>query len=59
MGPGLSRRTKHFVVKLAGIVLGEKFDHEITVSPPLRGAIKNAVLHLNPIPQGEGPRSGS
>ena len=30
MRPGLSRRTKHFVVEFAGIVFGEEFDHEIS-----------------------------
>ena len=47
MRPGLSRRIKHFVVEPAGIVFGEEFGHEITVSPPLRGANKNAVPHFN------------
>src|SRR5207253_8291145 len=53
MRPGLSRRIKHFVVEPAGIVFGEEFGHEITVSPPLRGANKNAVPHLKSSPTGK------
>jgi hypothetical protein len=40
MGPGPARRGKHLVVKLAGIVAGEEFGHEFSVSPPLRRANK-------------------
>src|SRR5438874_3994249 len=41
MRPGLSRSSKHLVIELAGIVVGEEFGHEISVSPPLRHANKN------------------
>src|SRR5437868_3459792 len=53
MRPGLSRSIKHFGVEVAGIVFGEEFGHEITVSPPLRGANKNAVPHLKSSPTGK------
>src|SRR5207248_8327960 len=35
MGPGPARHGKHLIIEFAGIVAGEKLDHEFSLSSPL------------------------